>query len=147
MAAFVQQRDQRAVLREVFVLHPHALEGALRVAARVGTALGHRDDGAVHGRGRERPVLRMQLERNAARLAPALQLEDAVALPRRMALRQRQAAGVRKHLAEIDRPVAHGDAVLADEIEKGPMAKERPRGGEGEPVVDGAGHGMNSGME
>ena len=64
-----------------------------------------------------------------------------------MALGQRQAAGVRKHLAELDRLVAHGDAVRLGEIEERLMAEKRPGRGERKPVVDGAGHGMNSGRK
>src|SRR3954452_12050660 len=64
-----------------------------------------------------------------------------------MALRQRQAAGVRKDVTEIDGLVVDRHAMLPGEIEKRLVAEKGPGRSKREVVVDGAGHGCEPELE
>ena len=60
------------------------------------------DDEAVRQRDVERPMLRLDVEREPALVAPALQFHQPIALAGRVALRQRQAARLGEDAAEED---------------------------------------------
>src|SRR6266567_1221023 len=74
----------------------------------------------------ERPELGMKMQGKAALLAPALQLEHAVSLPRRVTLGERQPAGVRKDQGERDRLVIHRDMMAAHDVHEERMADIGP---------------------
>src|SRR3712207_5131121 len=64
-------------------------------------------DEAVGEGGVERPVLRLQVEGEAALLAPALQVHQPVPLPGRVTLVHRKAAGLGEDAPEEHRLVVH----------------------------------------
>src|SRR4051812_8523205 len=64
-----------------------------------------------------------------------------------MALRQRQAAGVREDVTEVDGLVVDRHAMLPGEIEKGFVAEKGPGRSKREVIVDGAGHGCEPELE
>ena len=110
---------------------------AERVAARLVRGDHHARRG-VRGRGEK---LGMQVELDAEAGAPALQLHQAVGLARRGALGQRQAAGLRKYDAVVDRLDPDLGAVAPGDLDEALMAQVGPGRGEREVVVDGLGHG------
>src|SRR5215218_3764384 len=57
----------------------------------------------------------------SALVAPALQLDHPVALPHRMALHQRQAAGLREQIDQHHRFVIYLEIIGTYEVTKGPM--------------------------
>src|SRR5262249_3739479 len=91
------------------------------------TGGGGRDDGTIRQVAVERPELGMQMKGQAAPLAPALQLEHAITLTRRMPLGERQATGLGEDLGERHRPVVHRHAVAAHDLHERRMADVGPR--------------------
>jgi hypothetical protein len=63
----------------------------------------------------------------AALVAPALQLNHPVALPHRMALHQRQSAGLREQVDQHHRLVIHLEIIGTYELAKGSMPDTGPR--------------------
>ena len=78
--------------------------------------LDRRDHDAVGELRIERPVLRLQMKVQSALLAPALQFHHPIALPRRMTLGERQAAGLGKQFAKKHRLVDDLAAVALRKI-------------------------------
>jgi hypothetical protein len=86
-------------------------------------------------------MLRVDLERKPALVAPPLQVDQAITLPRRVALGERLPTRLGKHVAEEDGLVVHFEIMPAHDLHEGRMADMGPRAHEREVVVDGAGHG------
>jgi hypothetical protein len=75
----IRKRDQRRVVREVLLPLPDGGEGTAQKRIGIMPRSSHRDDEPVGHLGVKRPEFRMQIELQPALLAPALQLEDAIA--------------------------------------------------------------------
>ena len=88
----------------------------------------------------ERPVRRLQVKLQAALVAPALQFDHAVTLPHRMALDQRQPAGLREQIDQRHRLVIDRQIVSTYEVPKGLMPDIGPRRLKREIIVDLARH-------
>ena len=102
---------QRRGIGQIELVFPHGRKGPPQEWIGIVAGLDRRDHDAVGQPRVERPVRRLQMEFQAALVAPALQFDHPVALPHRMALHQRQAAGFGKQIDQHHRLVIHLEIV------------------------------------
>lgn len=127
-------------MRKVELLLPDGREGALQIGLRIEAGLLRRDDDAVGEPGVEGPVARLDVEIETALVAPPLELDDAIALPRRMALGQRKPAGLGEQIHQHDRLEVDGRAVARGDVAEQPVADIGPWRLQREIVIDLARH-------
>src|SRR3974390_1376368 len=82
----VGQLDQRPRVREVDLVFPYCSKGAAQERIGVAASLDGRDHETIGQPRVEGPVCRLQVEIQAALVAPALQFDHAIALPNRVTL-------------------------------------------------------------
>jgi hypothetical protein len=84
----------------------------------------------------EGPVRGLQMEIQAALVAPALQFDHAIALPHRVPLQERQPAGFREQIDEHHGLVIDFEIVGTDDLPEQFVSDIGPRGLQREIVVD-----------
>src|SRR6266496_1769333 len=118
--------DQGALFPEILFALPYGGKASAQEAIGVMAAGDGGDHESIRKVPVERPKFRMQMEGQAALLPPALQLEDAVSLPRGVTLGQRQSTGIGEDLGERHRLVIDRDAMAARDVHERRMTDVGP---------------------
>ena len=132
---------------KIELLLPHRRICAPQIGIGIEPGLDGRDHHAIGKPRIERHMFGPEMEIQPALVAPALQLHHPIALPHRMTLDQRQAAGLGEQLDQHHRLVVDLQTVGRDDVAEGLVADIGPWRGEREIVVDLAGHAVSGRTE
>src|SRR5216683_3402818 len=139
-AVFRADRRHRRTVGDVALLRPYRAQQRIGENAGVGAALLRRDDGAGGVIARHRKMLGLEIEPDAEKVAPALELDEAIGLALLRPLAKRQPAGGREDLAVVARFVAQLDAIFACHAFESLAAEIGPGRNRAEEVIDDLAH-------